>query len=93
MPCKTSKVKSFIPKSPKRNEKGEVIHLSVYSKDSKLLAMLVDQSLADNYTANSLKQEHKQFVKYANKTLDSALENACRKVSREVEVRKACSST
>eukprot|EP00957_Ditylum_brightwellii_P159288 12124575-Ditylum_brightwellii.AAC.1 len=90
MPRKSTKSKTPTKTSSKAktNGAGEVISWSTTLSDGKFLNLLVEQGIIDGYTASNLKKEYSQFKKYANRTLASALGNTCRRLSKEVDVRK-----
>eukprot|EP00957_Ditylum_brightwellii_P091746 6985381-Ditylum_brightwellii.AAC.1 len=88
MPCKATKSKASSSKSPKKNEKGEIISWCNDSPDGQLLSVLFDQGIINSQTAGAMKNEYKQIDMYSNKTLGGVLSNICKKVAKEVDTRK-----
>eukprot|EP00957_Ditylum_brightwellii_P201883 15327655-Ditylum_brightwellii.AAC.1 len=94
MPHKATNTRTSNKKTvPNTNGKGEITSLSVNSPDGKLLSVLFEQDLLEDQTAGTLKKEYKQFEKYSNKMLGSALTNLRSKKKKEVGVRKSCGSS
>eukprot|EP00957_Ditylum_brightwellii_P061237 4647400-Ditylum_brightwellii.AAC.1 len=83
--------KSSKPKTAKKNECRDFLSWSATSADGNLLAMSINQGLADNHTARTMQEECKQLSKHTNRTFSSTLGNAWQKVPKKVEVRKECS--
>lgn len=91
--AKSPKVKSTQTKAPKTNEKGEIISWDSSSADGKALRALFDGGLITNETAKQVKKSFPMFRNYANRTLNSALNNERKRVEKEVDTQKARGSS
>eukprot|EP00957_Ditylum_brightwellii_P114668 8744790-Ditylum_brightwellii.AAC.1 len=77
--------------SPTTNKRGELLTWNSTSKDGILFGDLYSASQFNGKVTSHIKVKYNtQFGKYANKTLNSALQNLCQKDQRGNDTRQAC---
>jgi hypothetical protein len=76
--------------SPATNEKGELTGWNSNSDDGKLFKSLYEANRFKDWTASQIRKEYAtNFGKYANQTINSALQNLRKTTKRDIDTRQS----